>query len=165
MQKVKEFKYVLTPVKEHCQIRQTSSVKDIETSRAKNKKKMREIASASQMSGRSRTYVILPDMQFHLHPLRSSEEQMATYEGKYKRTVQIVNLPCQVLSLLKMLNDRFWMLVLFPLFGSSILNLHLRTLRNLFLLNLLRLLPGCSSKNGTHGKNYGLAAGCSHCWD
>ncbi|KAL1806681.1 hypothetical protein ACET3Z_029749 [Daucus carota] len=45
MQKVKEFKYVFTPVKEHCQIRQTSSVKDIETSRAKNKKKMREIAS------------------------------------------------------------------------------------------------------------------------
>ncbi|WOH13001.1 hypothetical protein DCAR_0832510 [Daucus carota subsp. sativus] len=40
-------------------IRQTSSVKDIETSRAKNKKKMREIASASQMSGRSRTYDIL----------------------------------------------------------------------------------------------------------
>lgn len=48
-------KSIVTPVKEHLQMRQTSSVKDIKSSNAKKQKEMGEAASASEMSRRRQT--------------------------------------------------------------------------------------------------------------
>ncbi|KAK1399315.1 hypothetical protein POM88_009178 [Heracleum sosnowskyi] len=54
-QKYKELNSILTPVKEHGQMRQTSSVKEIKPSHAKKQKEMGETTSASQMSRRTQT--------------------------------------------------------------------------------------------------------------
>lgn len=55
MQKFKDLKSILTPVKEHGRMRQTSSCKEIKTSHAKKQMEMGETASASQMSRRNQT--------------------------------------------------------------------------------------------------------------
>lgn len=54
-----ELKSILTPVKEHGQMKQTSSVKEIKTSHAKKQKEMEEITSASQMSRGNQTCDII----------------------------------------------------------------------------------------------------------
>ncbi|KAL1823536.1 hypothetical protein ACET3Z_010314 [Daucus carota] len=55
VKKVKELKSIISPVKEDRQMRQTSCVKDTETSHAKKQKKMKETASTSHMSRHNQT--------------------------------------------------------------------------------------------------------------
>lgn len=88
VQKAKELKSISTLEKEHCQMRQILSVKDIKISHAKNQKELGETASASQMSRRSQTCT-LPEPNATLSPAiaLTSTEVIKRTDGHVQRTI------------------------------------------------------------------------------
>ncbi|KAK1400735.1 hypothetical protein POM88_000340 [Heracleum sosnowskyi] len=91
VQEAKELKSISTPEKEHCQMRQILSVKDIKTSHAKNQKELGETPSASQMSRHSPTCHI-PDATLSPEIALTSTEVITRTDGHLQRTIS--NEPC-----------------------------------------------------------------------
>ncbi|KAL8148648.1 uncharacterized protein LOC141708394 isoform X2 [Apium graveolens] len=88
VQKFKELKSILTPVKEHGQTRQTSSVKEIKTSQAKKQKEMGETTSASQMSRHKQTCdIIKTDATLSPAIALTPTEVIKSTNGHLQRTV------------------------------------------------------------------------------